>query len=119
MSLPMLEAILKSSRRSALRVCSCNYRQLRKNGCAIGLTTIFTRFNNENDLSATEILHPLLCAAVAFNDFNSRLQLQQSRSITSAVLQQAYLKGHLMAVYLAMTAWRLEALPPMRTECCL
>jgi len=27
---------------------------LRKNDCAIGLTTIFTRFNNENDLSATE-----------------------------------------------------------------
>ena len=64
-------------------------------------------------------VHPLLCATVAFNDFNSRLQLQQSRSITSAVLQQAYLKGHLMAVYLAMTAWSLGSLPPIRTECCL
>jgi len=27
---------------------------LRKSGCAIGLINIFTRSNNENDLSATE-----------------------------------------------------------------
>jgi len=37
-----------------LRVFSCNYRPLRKSGCAIGLINIFTRSNNENDLSATE-----------------------------------------------------------------
>jgi len=28
---------------------------LRKSGCAIGLINIFTRSNNENDLSATEM----------------------------------------------------------------
>jgi hypothetical protein len=38
-----------------LRVFSCNYRLLRKSGCAIGLINIFTRSNNENDLSATEM----------------------------------------------------------------
>jgi len=50
----MRRAILKSLRRCVLRVLSCSYRLLRKIGCAIGLTNIFTRSKSENDLSATE-----------------------------------------------------------------
>ena len=37
---------------------SYNCRLLDKSDCGIGVTNIFTRSNNENDLSATETNNP-------------------------------------------------------------
>ena len=51
-----------------MRIFSCNYRRLRKSGYAIGLINIFTRSNNENDLSATEDLHSRLQQAYQKDD---------------------------------------------------
>src|SRR5713101_5572036 len=50
----MQEALLKSLRPCALSRWSCNCLHLCKSDYGIGLTNIFTRFRNENDLSATE-----------------------------------------------------------------
>src|SRR5207244_11356842 len=57
-----LGASLKSLRRSVLRIASCSCLLRPKISCAIGLTHICTRSQNENDdLSATEkrLGHPV------------------------------------------------------------
>ena len=70
-------------------------------------------------MSSTFILHPLSCADVAFTYCSRRLQLPTWRSITSAVLQQVYLKDRRVALYLAMVAWSSVSLPPIKPEFCL
>ena len=54
-----------------MRGLSCSYQLLRKSGCAIGWTNIFTRSRSENDLSATEstvLTHSGYCMLGRFID---------------------------------------------------